>query len=94
MISQVISVQRRRVYGFPVAEAHHLLYFLLFAVDALLIVGTVFQLNPGMVTIPLTVVIGAIFLAFGIGFLYMTYKSWTHRDKPKLAEETGDLEET
>ena len=82
MISGVIGVQREWVYGFLVAEAHNLLYLLLFGVDGALIVFTLFLFGPGLSPI-IPVLIGVILFSIGIYFLAIIRVGWKNRFKLK-----------
>jgi hypothetical protein len=91
MISGVIGVQREWVYGFLVAEAHNLLYLLLFGVDGALIVFTLFLFGTGLSPI-IPALIGVILFSIGIYFLAIIRVGWKNRLKPSLIFKNVEVE--
>jgi len=79
MISNVIAIQRELVYHFLVAEAHKLLYLLLYSVDGVLIVSTLFFLDPFGLGPILALGLGMMLFTTGLYFLLTTRVKWKKR---------------
>ena len=79
MISNVIAIQREFVYSFLVAEAHKLLYLLLYGVDGVLIVSTLLFLDPFGLGPILSFGVGIVLFATGLYFLVTTRVRWKAR---------------
>jgi len=84
MISNVVAVKRELDYSFLVAEAHKLLYLLLYGVDGVLIVFTLFFLNPDGFGTILAIGLGIVIFASEIFFLTQTRVGWKQRRELEL----------
>ena len=81
MLTEVIGVQRENAYGFLVAEAHKLLYLLLYGVDSALIIFTLSPLGGSGLGLVWPTVVGTLLTGVGLYFLILVRIKWNHRRK-------------
>ena len=84
MLTEVIGVQRENAYGFLVAEAHKLLYLLLYGVDSALVIFTLSPLGGSGLSLAWPIVLGSILTGAGLYFLVLVRIKWNHREKRKV----------
>jgi hypothetical protein len=84
MLSEVIAVQRENAYGFLVAEAHNLLYLLLYAVDSALIIFTLSPLGGSALNPIWPGGFGTLFAIAGLYLLVNIRIRWNNRTKREV----------
>ncbi len=85
MLTEVISVQAKNAYGFLVAEAHNLLYLLLFGVDSALIIFTLSPAGGSGLNPIWAAAFGSLFAFAGSYLLINVRIRWNNREKRPLA---------
>ena len=84
MLTEIIGVQRENAYGFLVAEAHNLLYLLLYGVDSALIIFTLSPLSGSGLSVVWAAAIGAALSVAGLYFLILVRIKWNNREQREV----------